>query len=767
MTIDVKDSFRANPRSVREFLLEPGQGCYIPAYQREYRWDKGNVDRLFEDVVMGLCQLPDRAKTISFLGTVIAIHDTTYATVKPVHRNEMPRSVMTIIDGQQRLSTFILIFIALHDQLCRHRRTFDRIEGEAETWLKTEIDKLSPELQDCVILDRRTGSGLNRYYPRIIRSFVDVWSSQPDTAKYDGAIASMIWQYISHVLGEEQSQREFRPSNLGDDDGPSANVLRVYSHIVNRLKRLGRQSEDQPELLDYAVKPGFGMQLLGYEIDESVVSRLQSLEDNPADRRFRDAFCGLIFGHYAQQRMAFTVVQTGSEDDAFDMFEALNTTGEPLTAFETFEPRVIEAEGLEAYEASEAHRQMKRVKTYLDQFIEQTDKVQKATSSMLVSFALADTGEKLGAKLNEQRRYLRKRFDDPDGGEGFRAAFIERLGDVADFMAVAWTADGLAGFGDLSVSDAQSIVSLEYLRNLNHTVTVAPLSRFFGHALAANEPEARRRAVADLSKAMKACASFSALWRGAFGGTANIDAVYRKVMAEGDGTSALSADPKGRVGTVDIRLLKSLLRSALEDKEIDTVERWTARAERCPIYTGSKPTAQFLLIAAAHDAEADRDASGLTVRGRVGVHPTLEPVAWSDLSAKEIEHVAPQSGVGSTWDQRIYEDRDILHSLGNLTLLPKLQNIVMSDHPWPMKRAGLKALAARTPEDFEALRQEARELGLELPAQGEAILASATYSPFNVPISSLQGDWDLDFLLSRSSRLAMRAWETLRPWLDD
>ena len=39
---------------------------------------------------------------------------------------------------------------------------------------------------------------------------------------------------------------------------------------------------------------------------------------------------------------------------AFDMFESLNTTGEPLTVFETFRPKVIQAEGLDKYENSDS-----------------------------------------------------------------------------------------------------------------------------------------------------------------------------------------------------------------------------------------------------------------------------------------------------------------------------------------------------------------------------------------------------------------------------
>lgn len=763
MTIDVKDAFRANPRSVREFLLEPGQGCYIPAYQREYRWDKGNVDRLFEDVLHGLCQFPARPQTISFLGTVIAIHDTTYATVKPVHRNEMPRSVMTIIDGQQRLSTFILIFVGLHNQIAKLRKGLERDETEADGWLKTELDKLSPELQDCIILDRRTGKGLHRYYPRLIRSFVDVWSSQPDTAKYDGAIASLIWQYIEHSQSADTSQKEFKPQKNEENQDTFGNVEKIFNHIVNRLKRLGKPSEDQANLIEQAVVPQFGTQLLGYEIPASVVERLKTLEDTVADRRFRDAFCCLIFAHYAQQRMAFTVVQTGSEDDAFDMFEALNTTGEPLTAFETFEPRIIESVGLEAYENSMAHAQVLRIKGYLDQFIEQTDKVQKATSAMLVSFALSDTGQKLGTKLNEQRRYLRQRFDDPDGSTKFQMAFVQRLGDVADFMSSAWAVEGAANHG--FINDPAAKVAFEYLRNLNHTVTIAPLVRFYGKVLSTVEPDAKRSAIADMEAAIKACAAFTAIWRGAFGGTNNIDAVYRRVMAEGDGTEALAADPKGRKGTIDVELLKQALAAALTEQKIDNQSDWSKRVVQCPIYSKSRPTAQFLIAAASKDAEADPNNPGLTIPGRSGLHKTLDPDAWREFSAMEIEHVAPQKGIGSTWDQKIYEDHDTVDTLGNLTLLPKHQNIVMSNHSWTKKRAGFKALAARTAQEFDDVRAEAKAQELDLPGRGEEVLASANYSPLLVPLSKLSGNWDLEFVKKRSATLSEIAWANLHAWL--
>jgi uncharacterized protein with ParB-like and HNH nuclease domain len=115
MPIEIDKTFTAIAKSTWDYLIVNGQGCYIPAYQRPYSWDRDNIARLYEDVVHGIQQLFDRPDTINFIGTIIAVHDTRYQTIEPMIRPEVPSRVMTIIDGQQRLSTVLMSNIALHD----------------------------------------------------------------------------------------------------------------------------------------------------------------------------------------------------------------------------------------------------------------------------------------------------------------------------------------------------------------------------------------------------------------------------------------------------------------------------------------------------------------------------------------------------------------------------------------------------------------------------------------------------------------------------
>jgi uncharacterized protein with ParB-like and HNH nuclease domain len=115
--LEIKDVFGAYPKSVWEFMCENGQGFYIPAYQRHYSWDRSKIERLIDDACHGFTLLLDNEDAITFLGTIISIHDTTLATVSPIARGEVPSRVMTIIDGQQRLTTLFLLNTVIHEEI--------------------------------------------------------------------------------------------------------------------------------------------------------------------------------------------------------------------------------------------------------------------------------------------------------------------------------------------------------------------------------------------------------------------------------------------------------------------------------------------------------------------------------------------------------------------------------------------------------------------------------------------------------------------------
>ncbi|RVY64885.1 DUF262 domain-containing protein [Helicobacter pylori] len=77
----------------------------IPIYQRMYSWGKEQCKQLWDDIIKtgGNDQIEGH-----FIGSIVFVHDGIYTT----SHNEL-----LIIDGQQRLTTITLLFIALRDHL--------------------------------------------------------------------------------------------------------------------------------------------------------------------------------------------------------------------------------------------------------------------------------------------------------------------------------------------------------------------------------------------------------------------------------------------------------------------------------------------------------------------------------------------------------------------------------------------------------------------------------------------------------------------------
>ncbi len=103
----------------------------------------------------------------------------------------------------------------------------------------------------------------------------------------------------------------------------------------------------------------------------------------------------LLFAAYFCRCIVLTRVTTDDESAAFDIFDALNTTGEPLTALETLKPIVIQFEISEGrFDGTESDIAFGRLKEHLDNWYADTTKKQKETKELLVSFALYMEGKK-------------------------------------------------------------------------------------------------------------------------------------------------------------------------------------------------------------------------------------------------------------------------------------------------------------------------------------------------------------------------------------
>ena len=773
MTVEIGNIFKATAKSSWDFLVTQGQGCYIPAYQRPYSWDKENVERLFEDAIQGLNLLLKREKTISFLGTVIAIHDTTYATVQPIYRQEMPPKVMTIIDGQQRISTFMMINIVFHEFASVLLNSVRKKEEPHMVWVKDELEKLRGLLIDSLILDNRTGEGKFQYYPRIARAYDDAWSNKSSQAKYESPITKLVWEYfLSSDFGCGGGLKYEPLETKGASEPSNLSVIEVFNSIRRLVKNLCHKKAydlDFPDLIAMTQNDSFVTAIWNYKLPEEVKVFARDSREDSSFSTFVQSFRLLVLAKYLNDRMAFTVVTAENEDDAFDMFEALNTTGEPLTAFETFKPKVIEAEGMECYKDSPSYEFVAEIESYLVHF-KKAEQKQAATSEMLVPFALSETGEKRQKRLVDQRRYLREQFDSLGLSDLVeKRKFVFRLASLATYMRCAWSipAGGKADFGFASQPDSELAVGFQMLRDIKHHITVAPLSRFF-HEIRSADRQAVNDKVEEFYSAMRATVAFTTIWRGAYGGTNNIDGCYRGIMSEGGGNDypALAARPKNGAGAVSLSNYKSSLRKLLEAQGIAQKEKWIQLAAKVPIYKANKSITRYLLFLAAHDSVCASGGPGLIERGRSDCAPVLTLENWTDQSSYfTVEHVAPRSNNGS-WSNELYDEPETIDSIGNLILLPATENSVLSNRSWVEKRAVYRVLSAKTDRDFDEFMGVCRENKIELSAKAEEVLRESKYRSMCESVGMLEGDWTAEFVLARSERLVGLAWDRMAEWLD-
>ena len=123
--MEANELFKADSKTIAQLFLTNGQFFYIPAYQRQYNWSKNVVRKLVEDVVHAIHALTTDDDSYAFLGTIIIIKDVKHEAISPIHKADLPQGVYLVIDGQQRMTTLVLLLLALHLRL---RQQYDKIK---------------------------------------------------------------------------------------------------------------------------------------------------------------------------------------------------------------------------------------------------------------------------------------------------------------------------------------------------------------------------------------------------------------------------------------------------------------------------------------------------------------------------------------------------------------------------------------------------------------------------------------------------------------
>lgn len=121
---------KANEINLNRFLSQSETQFLIPVYQRNYDWTQAECKQLLDDIFE--IGTNDNIKA-HFIGSIVYVHDDVYST--------SGIRELTIIDGQQRLTTITLIYLVIFS-LAREMDNKPLVDRINETYL---INKFAPD----------------------------------------------------------------------------------------------------------------------------------------------------------------------------------------------------------------------------------------------------------------------------------------------------------------------------------------------------------------------------------------------------------------------------------------------------------------------------------------------------------------------------------------------------------------------------------------------------------------------------------------------
>lgn len=764
--IDLHKQYNSSGECVQDLFDSTEEGFFVPLYQREYTWEEDNINQLFDDLVLGTHELSDseEEKATIFFGTVITTSlEDKKQTVRPGEERAQPTGVEIVIDGQQRISTLSLISVQITAKLQLFLQdlpgdiTYRDLADASEKY----IERLAR--MHTIQLGKGATPPLK---PKIIRAQEDKWTYDGEDTSYRSPIARYIATFI-RTKNAQQALDSISAENAARVRGNSKlidNWLEAVCEAHVSGTRLHNQFPVGPSITSDRIQE----YVLGFT-DPGVGEMVERMETDRThiDYRATAIYQLLLLTYFLLRRCGVNRLQPTHQDWGFDMFQALNTTGTPLTVMETFVPAVMQAELSAGNNWSETPS-CKLMDEVQDLFEATTSNEQKnrRTNELTRSLALCYEGTKLGNKFSEQRRWMTLVYEKQMSTIQDKREFMRKLARTANFFYFGWymeepsAPNHVKGLQDHREGDLVALL-IRYLRDANSMLSAPILARFYSQAVD------EKSSFEEFVECAKACAAFFTLWRSA-NSTSGLDEIYRRFFKGSNSpipvdNHSWSEHPQ----PLKSRDLKQYFWKVMENGGIATREGWTTASERFLLYTELKTICRFILFVAGEDRVADDANPGLTAPGTIGTCPLLKLERWKASDFRTLEHVAPQNpNSGHSWDPDIY-DSSLVHQVGNLLLLPIELNKHVDNKAWAVKHIHYCHIGERDQDKLKKLRQEATKSGINLSKKAIAAFSSVRYNCTVEPILSVgkEGLWEASLIMRRTEQIKTIAWDTLSSWL--
>ena len=763
--IDLHKEYDSRGESVQDLFDSTEEGFFVPFYQREYTWEEDNINQLFDDLVLGVRELPENDNTSTFLGTtILTTHRDKKQTVKNGDVRAQPTAVQIVIDGQQRISTIALISIQITvmlESLSKNlpdEKPYKDLRYAAEGYVKRLKKLYTIEI----------GKGADpAFKPKIIRAQEDYWTYTGDDSAYSSPIA----RYIAFFIRTGDSQDAL---DAITDDNKGARIQGNLTLVDKWLESVceahipGTLLHNQFPIGKSITSSQLQEHVLGFPDDEvkNVVDKTET-DKTKKEYAATATYQLLLLTYYLLRRSGVNRLQPTHEEWGFDMFQALNATGTPLTVMETFLPQVMQAENNAGTDWDTCPSRYTMDDT-LELFNVTGTNEQKnlRTNELLGTFSLCYDGTKLGNKFSDQRRWMTHVYEKELSSIQEKREFLRKLSRTSSFYFYAWymeettAPNHINGLEGHSGGELASLL-IQYLRSAKSKMSATILTRF--HSQALDDPIKFN----ELIEAAKACAAFFTLWRSC-NSTSGLDDIYRKYFKGNSGSITVDKHNwKSHPKPVTISSLKEYFLTVLDNKGLTTKDDWIQESEHFLSYTEQKTICRFILFITGHDRVADTEKPGLTAAGSLGSCELLKLKHWVNKDYKSLEHIAPQNlSSGNKWDPSIY-NKGFANHIGNLTLLPIELNNIVDNKEWAVKFLYYSHIGVREKARLEELKSDAQEQGVVLSKKATNILSKTKYNCTIEPILEVRksGSWDADLIERRTHQIKELAWDKLISWL--
>ena len=131
----------------------------IPHYQRAYSWTSKERSDMFEDI----SKLKGKPDNSHFMATIVGLHRETKTIVTDQY------DVIEIVDGQQRLTTLVLLLKAIEQELASSLTDVDRSARTSEARLEQDLQELLVKPDELSLILLQTNHDRSQYFTNFLR----------------------------------------------------------------------------------------------------------------------------------------------------------------------------------------------------------------------------------------------------------------------------------------------------------------------------------------------------------------------------------------------------------------------------------------------------------------------------------------------------------------------------------------------------------------------------------------------------------------------